>query len=300
MAGTYLNRSVVEAAYVVFSTVFNMKLQNTPNTYDKIATVVPGVSERVEFKWMADLPVMKRWVGDRFLTKLRAEGVALTPEWWANGLEVDADDLRSDARLALIMAFVRELARMGGVRIDASVIDMYRLGTAGTQGLCFDGQYLYDTDHSAGTGTTGSQSNILSGAFSSASWNTALQKVFYDSQGEPVDAVPTMAWGGPQNQLLFRNVFNVDRVGSGADNVDRGTGTFFVTPRISGTEWFTIAGNNELRPVLLGIEAPPEFVASEDPRATEMFMRRTALYGAHVKFGCCYGFWQCTMRSPGT
>jgi hypothetical protein len=53
MSATMIDRAKVEAAFVVFSTVFDMKLKNTPTIYPQIATVIPGVSERVEFKWLA-------------------------------------------------------------------------------------------------------------------------------------------------------------------------------------------------------------------------------------------------------
>jgi phage major head subunit gpT-like protein len=303
MSGTYLSRAQVEAAYVVFSTIFSMKLKHTPTVYERIATVITGVSERVEFKWMAELPIMKKWLGDRALTKLRGEGTALVPEWWANGLECDVDDLMSDAKLGLIMPFIREMARMGGARMDQSVIEMYTAGTAATYGTTYDGQFLYDTDHTAaGSGGGTSQSNVISGAFGTVAWNAALQRgmEFKDSQGEPIGATPSLVFGGPAQQLAFRTLFDVDRQAGGADNVDKGTGKYFISPRISSTPWFTVAEEVELRPVLIGVQAPVEFVSADDPRAVEMFMRRTALYGAHVKFGVCYGFWQTTMRSPGT
>jgi phage major head subunit gpT-like protein len=73
MSATMLDRSKVEAAFVAFSTVFDMKLKNTPTIYEKIATVIPGVSERIEFKWLGSIPTLKRWVGDRTFQKLRGE-----------------------------------------------------------------------------------------------------------------------------------------------------------------------------------------------------------------------------------
>ena len=61
MSATMIDRAKVEAAFVVFSTVFDLKLSNTPVIYPQISTVIPGVSERIEFKWLSSIPTLKRW-----------------------------------------------------------------------------------------------------------------------------------------------------------------------------------------------------------------------------------------------
>src|SRR6185312_14448889 len=190
--GTMLGRANLEAAFIAFSTVFDMKLKVTPVIYPQLAMVIPGVSERLEFKWLGSIPTMKRWVGDRTIQKLRGETQALTTEWWANGIEVDVDDFRVEARLGMLATRVRSLAEAAARRIDDQVAQYYLTGFNSTNGLTYDGQYLYDTDHTAGTGagvrSGEAQSNLVTGGLSSATFNSALQKsmLFTDDEGEPI------------------------------------------------------------------------------------------------------------------
>lgn len=300
--GSMIDRAKVEAAFVSFSTVFDMKLKNTPTIYEQIATVIPGVSERVEFKWLSSIPTMKRWVGDRTLQRLRAETQALTTEWWANGIEVDVDDLNNEAKFGMIVKRVRSMAQAAARRIDDQVVSYYVNGFAGTLGVCYDGQFLLDTDHTAaGNGIGAQQNNLLVGAFATGTLNTAIQRamLFTDDEGEPIGVTPAKVLAGPQNQLTLRQVLKQEFLANGASNIDKGIiGQTLISPRITGTHWFVLS-DEEIQGVILGIEVPPQFVANDDPRAFEMFMRRNALYGAHTKFGICYGMWQAVMGSLG-
>lgn len=300
MSGSFLDRAKVEAAFVVFSTIFDMKLKNTPTIYEKIALVLPGVSERVEFKWFGSIPTMKRWVGDRALQKLRAESHALTTEWWANGLEVDVDDLNSDSRLGMLPPRIRSLASAAARRMDDLVVSHYVGGFAGTLGLAYDGQFLYDTDHTAsGSGGT-SQTNLQAGALDSANFNLALEKAmaFKDDEGEPISVQLKSALIGPPNQLAARKLLKQEFKAGGETNIDAGLVEVLITPRITGTHWFLLT-DEEIKSVILGVEVSPQFAAVDSPDSYEMFMRKNALYGAHMKIGLCYGMWQASVGSTG-
>lgn len=301
MGATMIDRAKVEAAFVVFSTVFDMKLTNTPVIYPQIATVIPGVSERVEFKWFGSIPTLKRWVGDRTLQRLRAETQALTTEWWANGIEVDVDDLNNEAKYGMIVKRIRAMAQACARRMDEQVVSFYVNGFAGTLGLTYDGQFLYDSDHTAaGNGIGAAQNNLLTGTFDSTAFNTMLQRAmqFVDDEGEPIGVNITRVLAGPQQQLKLRTVLKQEFQAGGATNVDAGLATGIISPRITGTHWFGLS-DEEIASVILGIEVNPQFVAADDPRQFEMFSRRNALYGAHTKFGLCYGMWQASMGSTG-
>lgn len=301
MGATMIDRAKIEAAFVVFSTIFDMKLKNTPVIYPQIATVIPGVSERVEFKWLSSVPVMRKWVGDRTLQRLRAETVALTTDWWANGLEVDVDDLNNEAKFGMIALRIRSIAQACARRMDDQVVQYYVNGFAATLGVTYDGQFLLDTDHTAaGNGTGVQQSNLQTGPVTSANFNAAIQKgmLFVDDEGEPIGVhFPTML-AGPQQQLTVRQLFKQAYLASGATNIDFGMANPIISPRITGTPWFLIT-EDELKSILLGIEVEPQFAAADNPQAFEMFTRRNALYGSHVKFGVAYGMWQATIGSTG-
>jgi len=302
MSATMLDRAKVEAAFVVFSTVFDLKLKNTPVIYDRIATVIPGVSERLEFKWLGTFPTMKRWVGDRTMQRLRAETQALTTEWWANGIEVDIDDLNNEARLGMIPKRINQMATAAARRMDDQVTQYYVNGFNATLGLTYDGQFLFDGDHTAaGNGVGVAQSNLATGVLNSANFNAALQAamLFVDDEGEPINTAMNFVLAGPRNQLAARQLLKQEFQAGGATNIDAGMANWIIASRITGPQWFLLT-EDEIKAVILGIEVDPQFAALDSPESYEMFMRRNALYGAHTKFGTCYAMWQAALGSPGT
>lgn len=305
--GTMLGRANLEAAFIAFSTVFDMKLKNTPVIYPRLALVIPGVSERLEFKWLGSIPTMKRWIGERTIQKLRGETQALTTDWWANGIEVDVDDFRVEARLGMLATRVRSLAEAAARRIDDQVAQFYLQGTTGiTEGTTYDGVQLYSDSHTAGTGAGvragEAQSNLVAGALASATFNTALQKslLFTDDEGEPIVTEMATVLVGPTNQLTVRELFKLERNAAGASNPDYGMAEAIIAPRFGLSPAWMLITQAEIKSVIVGMEFEPQFAAADDPASPEMFKRRTALYGAHVKFGTCYGPWQASVGSPGS
>jgi phage major head subunit gpT-like protein len=301
MSATMIDRAKIEAAFVVFSTVFDMKLKNTPVIYDQIATVIPGVSEQVQFKWLSSIPVMRKWIGDRAIQRLRGETMTLTTDWWANGLEVDVDDLNNEAKLGMIALRIRSMAQACARRMDDQVTQYYVNGFAGSLGVAYDNQFLYSGAHTAaGNGTGVAQSNLVAGPVTSANFNAGLQKMmlFVDDEGEPIGVNLKTILAGPQQQLTLRTLLKQEFQAGGATNVDAGMAGILIGPRITGTQWFGLS-DEEIKSVILGIEISPQFAALDQPDSPEMFNRRNALYGSHVKFGLCYGFWQSSFGSVG-
>lgn len=297
---TLQDRNKLEAMFVLFSVVFDMKLKNTPVQYPEIATIIPGVSESVEFKWLSESPTMKRWVGDRPLERLRGESHSLKTAWWANGLEVDWDDSNSAAS-GMIGVRIANLARMAGKRLDAEVFDYLNNGFTGARGFTYDAQFAFDTDHTAaGNGTGIAQTNLQTGPLNAANYNAAIEKLLNltDGVGEPIDEQLKTLIVGPANQLTARQLLQAQYGAGGATNVDANMTPWIVNQRVTGTKWF-LQNQADIRLVILGIEIDPEFAAIEGPNQLPGFMSRKNLYGGHAKFGLCYGFWQNMVGSLG-
>jgi phage major head subunit gpT-like protein len=303
-AAKLLDRAKLENAYVTYSVIFDMALQNTSAIYSEVTTVIPDAGPTNQFNWLGDLPVMQSWVGPRVINRLRAEKHTLTTGWFANGIELDHDDIAED-RLGLVSPRIQMLAEMGPKKIDAVSIDFYVNGFAGTLGLCFDGQFLFDTDHTAdGAGAGSGQDNLITGGLGSNTYNTAITRMmgFKGTNGEPLEIVPDTLLVGPSNQLVVRQILTAQYLASGASNVDVGTSRAIVNARIAGAhaaKWFLLALKYRVRPVLVGIEVPPQFAELSGWDQWHMFMHRSMLAGAHMKVGWAYGLWQTACGSTG-
>lgn len=302
LSGTgVLDKSRLENAYITFSTAFDAALANTPVIYPSITTVLTGVGPVTEFKWLGDVPTMEEWIGERKINKLRASEHRLTTKWYANGIELDYEDTAND-KLGLVIPRIQDLASMGPRKLDALAIDRYVNGFAGTLGTTYDGQFLFDTDHtadSAGTGT--SQSNLQAGAFSSTTFNQAWVKMtaFKGTNGEPLEITPDTVLAGYTNQLAIRTVLQQAFKATGESNMDLNQAKLILNARITGNHWFLLALAARIRAVLVGIEYAPQFAELMGWDQMHMFMHRTGYAGAHMKIGMAYGQWQNAVGSTG-
>lgn len=300
-----LDRSKLENAYIVFSTIFDMALVNTRVIYPEITTVIPNAGPQNQFNWLGDVPVMQKWLGPRVINRLRAEKHTLTTDWYANGIELDYDDVNED-KLGIVRPRIEMLAEMGPKKIDAIALDMYNNGFAATLGTTYDGQFLFDIDHTAdGAGVGVSQSNLATGALSSANYNAAIAQMmgFVSTNGEPLEMIPDTLLAGPTNQLVIRQLLQAPANAAGATNVDYQTTRGIVNARINGSshknKWYLMNTQHRVRGVIVGVEYAPMFAMLNSWDQLQMFMHRTELAGAHMKVGFAYGLWQTVVGSTG-
>lgn len=300
-----LDRAKLENAYLTYSTIFDMALTNTTAIYPEITTVINDAGPVTQFNWLGDLPVMQQWVGMRVINRLRAEKHTLTTNWYANGIEMDVDDIAED-KLGIVRPRINMLASMGPKKIDAVSIDFYVNGFSGALGLTYDGQFLIDTDHTAdGAGSGVAQSNLVTGAFSSTTYNQALTLMmgFKGSNGEPLEIQPDTLLVGPSQQLAVRQLLSAQYLANGASNVDQGTNRAIVNARITGAnalKWFLLSTKSDVRPVIVGIEVAPEFASLVGWDTYHQFFHRAQYFGAHMKVGWAYGMWQTVVGGTGT
>jgi len=161
---------------------------------------VPGVSAMFEsnqesetYAWLGMSPAMREFVGGRQAKGFRENGITITNKKFEATLEVLLDEIRRD-KTGQVMLRVREMA----TRTNAHWAKLLSaLIVAGESGVCYDGQFFFDTDHAEGD--SGTQSNDVTydvttpTAPTAAEFEAALmagvQKFmgFLDDQGEPMN-----------------------------------------------------------------------------------------------------------------
>lgn len=309
MNSQILDRARLDAAYVTFSTLFDMQLARTPTDFQDICTVMPVASTVTEFKWLGDVPKMKEWIGQRALNKLRAETHQIRTKNWANGIEVERDDLDDD-KLGLIRPRIEQLAQEGMWHIEDLVFDIINDALSsgaggGTLALCYDGQPLFDTDHTAsGSGGT-SQSNFEDGAFDETNYQDAWAKMmnFVDEKGNKLRIMPDTLVVGVANRTVARKLIQQQTKASGEQNIEAGTSRLIVSPRMSGpatsTNWFLASTAQAVRALIVLIRQAPRFAAADSMSGDEAFMTGNFKYGADARHGVGLGLWQTVVGGDG-
>src|SRR5262245_13294207 len=226
---------------------------------------VPGVSmpfesnqESETYKWLGMSPMMREWLGGRLAKGMRDQGVTIVNKHYEATLEVMIQELRRD-KTGQVMLRVQEMARRTNAHWAKLLSTLILAGTGSTLGLCYDGQFFYDTDHSEGD--SGTQSNSISYDVATTTAPTAaeMEKAilagvqaivgFVDDQGEPMNEdassflimTPVAFFGAAA--AAINNPVIVDGSGSRTNTVVNMAGytfSLFANPRLTWTDKFAM------------------------------------------------------------
>lgn len=320
--GRSLGASKAEAAYVSYSTTFNDHLKPARGIGRQIATVIDDPNIIHTELWATATPLLREWYGPKLLNKLRAESFSIKTSPKEASIEIPKNDLLND-RFNLWTPKIQGMADAFEWGINDLVIAMYIAGIQGTAlGTTYDGQNLFDTDHTALSIGGTQQSNIVTGAFSAAVYQAAWQKylTILNENGMPVNdpgSRPYLVYG-PANRDLVKAVLVVERQAGGADNqnnpqfsgaasaIPLETGYITagrkitvggVTITLTGLEWIMVKPGSAS--VIVQVKREPQLIVVDDPNSAYMFLNAKVLAGIETEFGAGYGPWQDVVGGPG-
>lgn len=311
--GKSLDAAKIEAAYVGYHKTFHDRLKVAESIARRFATVVQTDNLLDVQVWLSQNPKMRRWQGDKVLHKYRGEAKNVRTFLHEASVQVPKQDLIND-RLGMYRPRIAGMADAYGWALDDLFCGYLAAGVAGTAlGTTYDGQNLIDTDHTALSVGGASQSNKVTGAFTSTVYNDAWERYLNmkDENGNPVNVAGRrmVLLHGPSNREAVRDVLDPETTAAGATNLDQGTAIPVCTPwlsartveingiavTITGTEWFLLPEDSAA--VLIHEKQLPEFMSVEEGE----FVFRTGnhLYGIEAEFGGEYGMWQEIVGGPG-
>ncbi|WP_417627069.1 Mu-like prophage major head subunit gpT family protein [Pararhodobacter aggregans] len=267
--------------------------------------------ESETYKWLGMSPAMREWVGGRQAKGLRENGITVVNKPFEATLEIPLDWMRRD-KTGQIQVRVNEMAARAVTHWQSLLSGL--IANAET-GICYDGQYFFDTDHAEGK--SGSQSNditvdisavpaVLHGTPTNPSPEEIRAMVFAgvtqilgfkDDQAEPMNElarqfqvqVPT-AWftnaavalknptiGGDTNTVTSLDGFSFDLA---------------VNPRLTWTDKLAVfRSDGDTKPFIRQSETGVEVDAIAEGSELE-FEKRMHHYGIYASRNVGYGYWQ--------
>ncbi len=308
LGGLIVNKDSLDGLSRNIKTTFQKAFTAVTGGWQATTMLVPSTGSEVDHKWLTGWKGMKRWVGDKVITSLKAFNYVVANEDWEDTIEVDRNDI--------------EDGNLGGYSIQAaasgeSAAELYddidaEIKNGAFTNNCYDNQFFYDTDHPVedANGDIVTVSNKGTKALSSATIaaarasygaaRTAIQSFKRDG-GKPLGLIPDTLEVGPALEDVARVLLMNDELDDGTKNPYKGTATLKVNPRLTSTTmWMLHVTKRQIKPFMIQERKKPMFVAMTNPDNENVFMRRKFLYSVEARAAGAYGLWQLSYGSDGT
>lgn len=300
--GMIVNKANLESIFLNLKTIFNKAFEAAPTIWEKTTMKVPSGSAQNDYSWLSRFPKMRKWLGDKVIKALSAFKYTVVNEDWEATIEVDRNDIKND-NIGIYAPMVQDAgfsAKQLPDEIDAD------LKNNAFTGLCYDGQYYYDTDHPVGESTVSNKGTAALSAATlaaaKASYGAARLAImsFKDDEGRPLGLVPDCLEVGPALEETGNLLLTSDKLADGLPNPYKGTATLLVNPRItSTTQWMLHVTNRPLKPFIYQEREAPVFVQQIGEETDSVFMRKKYRFGTEAMGAGGYGLWQMSYGSTG-
>ncbi len=266
--------------------------------WSKLCLVLSSFSDKESYNWLEAVPSLSEWLDTRKIYGLSAKEYELTNRNYEGTISVDRNTLEDD-KYNLIAPRVKQLA-VRAANHPAKLI--FQLLNAGASTKTYDGVNFFDTSREFGD--SGTINNIVaSGAYAADSDKirtgigkaVALMRGFKDNRGEFLDLVPDTIACSPAMEIPIRTALAPAVTGSVRPEAEL-IRNIMVSPYLTsgataGHDYYLLATENELKPMLFQMRKRPEFVALDKPTDHDAFMSRQLYYGIE-------GRWAAALLEP--
>ena len=125
---------------------------------DLVSVLFDSDQESETYKWLGQSPVMREWIGGRHAKGFRENGITIFNKKFEATMDIPVDWMRRD-KTGQIKVRINEMAQRAVGHYGSLLSSLILAGTGSSLGLCYDGQYFFDNDHSEGE--SGTQKNLL-------------------------------------------------------------------------------------------------------------------------------------------
>ncbi len=141
--GIMINRANLNAMFTGFNTAFNDAFNAAPSDWGQVAMEVPSQQAQEQYAWLGSTTRFREWVGDRVIQNLKTHDFTIKNKSYENTVGVDRDTIDDDT-YGVYKPMFSQLGQDAKNHPDEMI---FALAAAGFTGLCYDGQYFFDTDH---------------------------------------------------------------------------------------------------------------------------------------------------------
>jgi len=287
---------------------------------DRVSVRFDSDQSSETYQWLGMVPQMREWLGGRHAKGFRDNGITIANKKFEATLEVPVDWLRRDKTGQLDIR-IAELAQRAASHWTKLLSTLITNGTGSTSGLCYDGQYFFDDDHSEGN--SGTQKNLLTATevaklnISTATAPTATEAIdaimgviaymlnYVDDEGEPMnsEAREFLVMTSPVLWAYLTKAIFGTTDSAAADNVikelakDGFQVRLAANPRLSYTTQFVTFRTDAPAAALIRQEEERITMAAKAEGSEFEFDNDAHQYGIKAIRNVGYGYWQYASHS---
>lgn len=271
---------------------FLRAVRERPFQRQSIAMEIPMDGKTIDLVDLGSAPMPKNSPTGATIQDMIERHLEMTPKDWDITVWISHNAVEDD-RIGNLWTRVQQAGQNFQKHMDKLAFQALNAGDGSTYGLCYDGQYFFDTDHvDAGALYDTDQSNVGSATLSFETFNTAMTSAmqFVDDMGEYNEFVYNLLVTSPalanQAAQLTRNPNEYD---SADRNINPWAGqlTGIINPNMDSTAWVLVASSEIVKPIIIGMREQPSLQhAWFDPTAPDggryyfkFFARYTVGYG---------------------
>lgn len=281
---------------------FNQTFTETATFYKKVAMVVPSSNSQETYAWLQSFPSMRKWVGDKVLHKLAAQGYTIVNDDWEVTVEVKRNDIEDD-NIGQYSTMSQQAGWSSAQLPDEMAAELINKGH---ENKCYDGEMFFSAKHPVTVkGKEQKVSNLFNKALSAesaaaakASYGIARTKMgaYVDYEGRNLKVKPNLLIVGTDLEDTARTLLTADKLENGDQNIYKGTAELLVIHDIKAGEWYLEDTRMPVKALMIQERKKPVFVSQTDMNADGVFSRATYKFGAEARYGAGYGFWQLMLK----
>lgn len=283
------------------------KFETTP-WYQSMCMDMPSKTSTNVYAWLARVPALREWVGPRVIQNLTTRSYTLDNKKYELTLGVKRDVIEDD-QYDTYGPWIDMAGYEARKWPDKRVATVLQAGTAATEGLCFDGQFFFDTDHPVDLydSSKGTQSNYSSSGKALTFDNYAfVRQTMMSYVGEdqlPLGIMPDTIFVPPQLEATAKIICETSTLAvstqggltvvGGQDNVYKGTAKVVVIPELSNqpTAWYLADCSRPIKPLIWQLRQAPEFTFRNQLTDEHVFNSDEFLYGIRARGNAGFGLW---------
>lgn len=275
-----INTQTLDALNTGFKTNYQSGYTQAKPSAEVLATAVPSSTKDNTYGWMAKIPRMQKWAGDRVVQNLAAHSHSLVNETFELTVGVPREHIEDD-NLGIYTPLMSEMGSQSRMLWHDLILAAL---AAGETSLCFDGQFFFDTDHPIipKDPSSGTYSNLFTATpLTATNFETrrAGMESLVGEDGKPLGLQVTHVVCGPALRGTANRIFNAQKNDAGADNVNYKAAEVLVFPEISGSEWYLMDLSRAIKPIVVQKRKEPTFTSLTNPTDQNVFMKNEYIWG---------------------